>query len=195
MTAGFLGTWSSYPVNGSGVGSPTSGGTTNATIPLNPNTAEFNEARTFIDSFKVFGTYTAKWGIVISPVYRFFLGTPEARYITVTGLNVGSETLPLTPVGAYRQQNISIFDTRIEKRFTFKEHYQVAAFFDAFNIFNSNGDQNQTNLEGTYSISTGKSTFTKTAVVNGVSMPYNSFLSGTTIINPRIFRIGGKFTF
>jgi Carboxypeptidase regulatory-like domain len=195
MTAGFLGTWSSYPVNGTGVGGPASGGPSTVTLPLNPNTAGQNEARTFIDSFKAFGTYTAKWGIVISPVYRFFLGTPQARYLTVTGLNVGSETIPVTPVGAYRQQNVSIFDTRLEKRFTFKERYRVEVFFDAFNIFNSNADQNQDNLTGTYSVATGKATFIKTAVVDGVSMPYDRFFAGTTIISPRIFRIGGKFSF
>jgi len=195
MTAGFLGTWSTYPVNGTGVGGATSGYPTSPTLPLNPNTALYNEASTFIDSFKAFGTYTAKWGIVISPVYRFFLGTPEARYLTVSGLNVGSETIPVSPVGAYRQQNVGIFDTRVEKRFTFKEHYQVAVFFDAFNIANSNADQNQDNLTGTYNAKTGAITYTKTAVVNGVAMPYDRFFAGTTIISPRIFRIGGKFTF
>ena len=184
MTAGYLGTWSSYPVNGDGVGGPASGATSAPTLPLNPNSLAYNEAHTFVDSFKAFGTYTAKWGIVISPIYRFFLGTPEARYLAVTGLNVGSETIPVSPVGAYRQQNVGIFDTRVEKKFNFKDHYQVGLFFDAFNILNSNADQNQDNVTGT-----------KTTTVDGEKLSYQRFLSGTTIVAPRIFRVGAKFTF
>lgn len=201
MTAGFLGTWSTVPINSlSSAGYSASSGPegtalTSPTSPLNPNQAEYNMASTFIDSFKAFGTYTAKWGIVISPIYRFFLGTPMARYLTVSGLHVGSETIPVAPDGDYRQQNVGIFDTRLEKRFTFKEHYQVGLFFDAFNIFNSNADQNQDNITGTYNVSTGAATFTKSTTVDGTKLSYDRFQAGTTIISPRIFRIGAKFTF
>ncbi|HUB79728.1 MAG TPA: carboxypeptidase regulatory-like domain-containing protein [Bryobacteraceae bacterium] len=184
MTAGYLGTWSSYPYNGTGVGGPASGAPASATLPTNPNWLQYNEAHTFIDSFKAFGTYTAKYGITFSPVYRFFLGTPESRYLAVTGLNVGSETIPLAPIGSYRQQNVSIFDTRVEKHFNIKDRYQIGLFFDAFNILNSNADQNQDNVTGT-----------KTTTVNGQKLTYQRFLSGTTIIAPRIFRVGAKFTF
>jgi len=108
---------------------------------------------------------------------------------------VGSETIPVAPDGDYRQQNVGIFDTRLEKRFTFKEHYQVGLFFDAFNIFNSNADQNQDNVTGTYNVSTGAATFTKSTTVDGTKLSYDRFQAGTTIISPRIFRIGAKFTF
>ncbi len=192
MTGGYLATWSNFPLNGSG---PAEGSAGTATLPINPNLLQYNDASTFIDSFKVFGTYNAKWGIVISPIYRFFLGTPEARWLAVSGLHVGSETIPLTPDDAYRTNNISIFDTRFEKRFTFKDHYQVGLFFDAFNIFNGNGDQNQDNVEGTYNVATGVATYTKSTVVSGSTILYDRFLSPQTIISPRIFRIGGKFTF
>jgi hypothetical protein len=57
-------------------------------------------------------------------------------------------------------------------------------FFDAFNINNSNAAQNQDNV-----------TAFKTITVNGTKTTYERFLSPTTVISPRIFRIGAKFTF
>jgi hypothetical protein len=60
----------------------------------------------------------------------------------------------------------------------------VGLFFDAFNIANSNGDQNQDNV-----------TALKTITVNGQKVTYERFLSPTTVISPRIFRVGAKFTF
>jgi hypothetical protein len=185
LAGSFLGTWSTSPINGtSGNGFASNSSIGNVTLPLNPNTAQYNIASVYNANFRAFATYNAKWGITITPVYRFQLGAPLARYITVTGLHVGSETIPVTPLGAYRQDNISILDTRVEKHFTFKDRYIIGLFFDAFNINNSNADQTQGNVVAT-----------KTAVVNGTKYSYQQFLSPTTVISPRIFRIGAKFTF
>jgi hypothetical protein len=144
----------------------------------------FNTARTYNSNFKVFATYKAKWGIVLSPILRYQLGAQLNRELVVSGLRVGSLTIPVEPVGAYRQDNITIFDVRAEKRFTFKERYQVGLFFDAFNINNTNAAQNQDNVTGT-----------KTISVNGSKVTYQRFLSPTTVISPRIFRLGVKFSF
>jgi hypothetical protein len=185
LAGSFLGTWSTSPINGlSGSGFATNTTIGNPTLPLNPNTAQYNIASVYNSNFRVFGTYNAKWGITITPVFRYQLGAPMARYITVSGLHVGSETIPVTPLGAYRQDNVAIFDTRVEKHFTFKDHYVVGLFFDAFNLNNSNADQAQGNIVAT-----------KSTVVSGTKVSYQGFLSPTTVIAPRVFRLGGKFTF
>lgn len=186
MTATYLGTWGNTPNNfvpGSTITAAGPGGGSGV-IPYQPNYSLYNEARTFNANFRLFATYNAKWGIVVSPVYRFQLGTPFAREVTVSGLNIGTITIPVDPVGTYRTDNISIFDTRVEKRFTFKERYQVGVFFDAFNINNSNAAQTEDPVTGT-----------KSTVVNGVKYTYQRFEAPTLVVSPRIFRIGAKFSF
>ncbi len=185
LSGSFLGTWSTSPINGLAAnGFASNSSIANATLPLNPNTEEYNTASVYNSNFRVFGTYNAKWGIVVTPIFRYQLGSPLARYITVTGLHVGSETIPVTPLSAYRQDNIAIFDTRVEKHFTIKDRFVIGLVFDAFNINNSNADQTQGNLVAT-----------KSTVVAGTKLSYQQFLSPTTVISPRIFRVGAKFTF
>jgi hypothetical protein len=178
MTGTFLATWSTTPYN------PTSAGASSNIVPAQPNILRYNLASYYNENFRIFGTYVAKWGIVISPIYRYQLGAQFARMLTVNGLRVGSLSVPLDPLNSYRQNNIAIFDTRVEKRLTFHERYQIGLFFDAFNIGNSNADQNQDNFTGT-----------KTITVNGQKVTYQRFLSPTTVISPRIFRLGAKFSF
>jgi hypothetical protein len=187
MTATFLGTWSNTPndftVGSTALTAASPGGGTGL-IPYYPTLSQYNEARVYNSNFRIYGTYNAKWGIVISPIYRFQLGTPYAREVTVTGLNIGTIVLPVDPVGTYRTQNISIFDTRVEKRFKIKERYEVGVFFDAFNINNSNADITQDPITGT-----------KSTVVNGVKLSYQRFDAPTSVVSPRIFRLGAKFSF
>jgi hypothetical protein len=178
MSGSFLGTWSTVPQN------PTSAGVASNIVPSQPNISLYNLARTYNANVHIFGTYQAKWGIVISPILRYQLGTPINRLLSVNGLRVGSLTIPLTPVGAYRQDNVALLDIRLEKRFTFHDRYQIGLFFDAFNINNSNANQNQDNVTGT-----------KTAVISGSKVTYQRFLAPTTVISPRIFRLGVKFSF
>jgi hypothetical protein len=178
MTGTFLGTWTTAPLN------PTSVGVASNIVPSQPNILQYNLTSTHNENFRIFGTYTARWGIVISPIFRYQLGTPIQRLLTVSGLRVGSLSVPLGPVGSYRQDNIAILDTRVEKRFTFRDRYQVGLFFDAFNINNSNGNQNQDNFTGT-----------RTTIVNSQKVTYQRFLAPTTVVGPRIFRLGAKFSF
>jgi hypothetical protein len=165
LQANYLGTWSDYLI------------TPSAT---QPNIVQYNNASVFNTNFRVSGTYQGPWGLTITPIYRFQLGQPLQEIVPVTGLLSGTQNIPLGPIGQYRTQNIGIFDTRVEKYFTFKEKFKVGAFFDAFNILNNNADQTQDNTVGT-------------KTYNGV--PYQRFLSAQTITSPRIFRLGAKFSF
>jgi hypothetical protein len=176
MSGTFLGTWTT------GMVSP--GSSYTITAATQPNFLEYNNYTTYNSNLRVYSTYRAKWGILITPIYRFQLGAPLQRLLPVNGLRAGNLSLPVGPLGEYRQDNISIFDTRVEKTLKFHERYQVGLFFDAFNIFNSNAAQNQDNV-----------TAFKTITVNGQKVTYERFLAPTTVISPRIFRIGAKFTF
>jgi hypothetical protein len=169
LQANYLGTWSDYLI------------TPSAT---QPNIVQYNDASTFNANLRVSGTYKAPWGLTITPIYRFQLGQPLQQVVPITGLRQGTLTLPLGPIDEFRTQNISIFDTRIEKYITFKEKFKVGLFFDAFNILNNNADQTQDNTIGT-----------KTTTVAGQLLSYQRFLSAQTITPPRIFRVGAKFTF
>jgi hypothetical protein len=185
MTATFLGTWSNTPNNfnlGTAALSAAGPGNGGGLIPYQPNLSQFNEARVYNSNFRLYGTYNAKWGIVISPIYRFQLGTPFARQVTVTGLRIGTIVIPVDPVGTYRTDNVAIFDTRVEKRFTFHERYQVGLFFDGFNLNNTNANQTEDPISGL------KSLF-------GSTVKYQRFEAPTLVISPRIFRLGVKFSF
>jgi hypothetical protein len=107
--------------------------------------------------------------------------------VVITGLRIGTITVPVDSVGAYRQENVHIIDTRVEKRFTFHERYQLGVFFDAFNINNSNAAQpssGEDNITGT-----------KTTTVNGQKVTYQRFLAPLSVVSPRIVRLGVKFSF
>jgi hypothetical protein len=131
------------------------------------------------------GTYQAPWGISVSPLFRLQSGTPLQRYLPVTGTTIGTIYIPVDPVQSYRSDNIYVFDTRFQKDFKFKERYTVSGIFDAFNLFNTNADQNQDNVTGT-----------RTAVLpDGTKNVYQRFLAPTTVVPPRVFRLGVRFTF
>jgi hypothetical protein len=183
MSGSFLGTWSNGLIDSTS-GSAINQLSVTATAPVQPNIVQYNNYSLYNSNLHIFATYRAKWGIVVSPIYRYQLGVPMQRVLTVSGLRAGTISVPTGPMGQYRGDNIAILDTRVEKHFTFLDKYQVGLFFDAFNINNSNAAQNQDNV-----------TAFKTITVNGQKTTYERFLAPTTVISPRIFRIGAKFTF
>ncbi|HEX6463391.1 MAG TPA: hypothetical protein VFZ98_03010, partial [Vicinamibacterales bacterium] len=170
VTANFLETWNM-----------------DRSLAQNPNQAINNPQRYNAGTFKVFGTYHAPYGVIVTPVLRYQQGTPISRIVNVPmrSASAGQFGYAVDPTGSWRQDNVAIFDTRVEKQFTLAATRQIGLFFDAFNINNSNAAQNQDNIVGrrTVTLPTGE-------VVN-----YQRFLRPTTIIGPRIFRIGLKVGF
>jgi hypothetical protein len=132
-------------------------------------------------NFKANGTYALPWGINLSAVYRFQLGSNYARTLSVSapascactfsaarGGSLSNTTVYATPYNAYRQDNISVFDLRGEKVLTLGAT-KVRLFVDGFNLFNSYAAE-------TISATTG---------VN--------FQRPTAILGPRTGRIGFRF--
>jgi hypothetical protein len=157
-------------------------------IATNPDVAINNYVKDNYWTSHVSGTYHAPWGILISPIARMQQGQPMDRVVTVTGVPGASTTSSFSyvaqPYGSYHSQNIYIFDTRLEKQIHISERMQLGLFFDAFNIFNTNAEQTQSSTTGT-----------KSVTVSGVSYTYPLFLSPVTVLSPRIFRLGVKFSF
>ena len=116
---------------------------------------------------KINATFSLPADVRLTPVYRHQSGVPFGRTF-VTALNYGNATILAEPFNAERTPNINIFDIRSEKVFRFGTT-RVTAFFDLYNIFNTNAEQDLTKSSG------------------------SSFLRPVAITPPRVARIGGKF--
>jgi hypothetical protein len=136
------------------------------------------------------GSYEGPWGIRVSPVLRMQQGAPLTPTYGVTGLNIGTFYLPLAPTGSTYTPDLFVFDVRFEKTVKIRERYRVNLFFDLFNLFNSN----TANVESPV-VSQKKATIPAGNPAFGTSPFYEGFGSPTTILPPRIFRIGARFSF
>jgi hypothetical protein len=135
--------------------------------------------------FKASGSYDAPYGIRISPILRHQSGVNFARTGTIaspagSGLAVSGGTpnsgqvtignsatlIYLEPVSANREDNIWVFDTRVEKTFKFVHNLQFRGFVDLFNMTNSHASE-----------TIGRAT--------GIS-----YLKPTLILAPRTLRVG-----
>jgi carboxypeptidase family protein len=155
--------------------------------PNTPNAPGDFDFRSF--SFKANGTYNAPFGILLSPVFRYQAGANYARQVTpsapaacactysaanggpASGPNGASLTNNVAYVSAYNafaQDNLAVFDLRVEKTFGLKVA-KLRAFLDIFNIANRYAAE-------TISFSTG-----------------SAFQQPTAILGPRTARIGFRF--
>jgi hypothetical protein len=115
--------------------------------PNTPNGPADYDYRTY--SVKANGTYTFKYDIMLSGVYRFQAGQNYARTLTVAapalcactfsaarGDALGNTTVYVTPYDAHAGDNISVLDLRVEKTFNMPRQVKLRVFFDGFNLFN-----------------------------------------------------------
>jgi hypothetical protein len=141
----------------------------------NPNATE--NANTSRWDFKLSGTFEAPYGIRISPLLRHQAGANFARTISVGAAvaraagGIFSGTIDAEPRDARRHDNITVFDVRVEKGFTFGRNIRLRGFFDLFNITNGNAAETRT-------VSTG-----------------SSFLRPTAVLTPRTARFGARLSF
>ena len=151
--------------------------------PQTPNAERFNEKDLTNWAFKMFGTYQAPWRITLNPVLRYQSGENLSRLVNVS-LRTGSYDYEAEIEGAYRSDNVPIFDISAERRFPFGRR-SVDLFVAAFNTFNSNNATGRDELIGT-----------RTATLpTGERVSYARFLRPTAILQPRVFRVGVKLAF
>ena len=142
-------------------------------FPNNPNTRP--ESDTTRWDFKVSGTFEAPYGVRISPLVRHQAGANFARTISVGSASatavgaIFSGTIQAEDANARRHDNITVFDVRVDKGFNLARSMRLRAFFDLFNITNSNAVETRTTSTGT------------------------SFLRPTAILTPRTARLGVRF--
>jgi hypothetical protein len=151
--------------------------------PENPNEAIYSAYDFTNWAFKVSGTYRAPFDIVVTPLLRHQSGDPLRREVAVS-LRSGTFDYIAEGYGKYRVDNPTIFDTRIEKRFSMPRGQRFGVFFDAFNITNSNAAE-----------AADDNTGRRTTTVNGERVEYPQFLRPTAILNPRVYRFGLKYDF
>jgi hypothetical protein len=144
-------------------------------------------------SFKGNAQFEVKYGILLSLVYRFQAGQNYARLLTITqpsscactwsGANNGpapgsnnfpapslsTNTVFATPFNAYRQDNLSVFDLRVEKTLPLFAQTKIRLFLDGYNLFNKYAAEQ-------ISYTTG-----------------SGFQSPTSILGPRTARVGFRF--
>lgn len=173
-----------------GAGAVSSAGTPTNGVALNPDQLINNHQSYSQWTSHVDGSYEGPWGIRISPVLRMQEGTPLTETYAVTGLNVGTIYIPVTPTGHYYTPNLYVFDMRFEKNLKFHERFKVSLFADVFNIFNSNTANSEASVIALKhaSIPAGNPAF-------GTNPAYEGFGSPSLILPPRILRIGARFSF
>ncbi len=131
--------------------------------------------------FKLQGSYTLPWDIIVSGNLNTYDGA--TRTLTINGpgqvyggttgtINYG--TLEYTSRDAERLGAIKLLDLGTQKVFQFNGGRQrIKLILDAFNVFNVN---------------------TITAYVSG-NRSLAGFTQPSTIVSPRVFRVGTQFVF
>ena len=127
--------------------------------------------------FKLQGMIKGPWGINFGTYFRYLSGRRYTRQIRSGDLGVSltqaSETIYAEERGSTGYPDRYIWDVKLEKEFRIGRT-AFAVFCDVFNVFNSNTENDVYTISSNPSIEYGK--------IEG-------------IIDPRIFRIGGRFTF
>lgn len=150
-------TWRSEAALGAGAGY-----TPNAFV-----NADDGRLKSTVWQAKLHATVRLPWAIRLTPTLRHQAGTPFARTFTQT-LNWGNATMRAEPIDAQRMPNVTVLDLRSEKAME-TPLGRLGAFFDIYNMFNSNAEQDLAVTSGT------------------------TYLRPVAITAPRIARLGIKF--
>jgi hypothetical protein len=118
--------------------------------------------------------YNLPKGFQISSFYRVQSGNPGQRLsaFNSSALTQGSTTIRMGPFGQYRGPVVSVLNVKAAKVFAFRDRFHLEANFQVFNLLNNSAAVSTNYL-------TGPTTF-------GVV---------TSLVSPRVARIGTLFTF
>lgn len=134
--------------------------------------------------FKLQGLWQGPWGINISGYYRYLDGTRWTRLIRSLDLGLslpqGTVTIYAEKRGSRKLPPLKILDLRVEKSFNILSGRKLGLFVDIFNVFNAN------TATGVWAESSRSTTVAGKTVYFGQT---------TSIMDPRIARIGIRFDF
>jgi hypothetical protein len=143
-------------------------------FPQNPNNPGAEDRTTW--NVKATGSYDAPHGIRISPVVRHQSGVNFARTLSITvpagsGLAVSGTTAYADKPSDNREDNILVFDVRVEKSLSVGPRLKLRGYLDFFNLSNSHASETIGRATGT------------------------AYLKPSLILAPRTARVGFRVLF
>lgn len=137
------------------------------------------------NQFKVQAMWQGPWGIMISGYYRLLDGQRWTRRVRSADLGVtlpqGTVTINAEPRGSRSLPVLTILDLRVEKNFRLPGRFgQFGVFCDIFNV------TNVAIPTGVHSISSS------TTTVSGKRVSFGDL---TSLTDPRVFRLGARYSF
>jgi len=117
---------------------------------IDPNARTYPQGRLFTErgyTIKLAGSYQYAHDITLGITARYQDGQHFARLVVLPGLNQGAEAVRAFRNGRTRFTFTSNLDLRLQKRFTIGAH-QVAAMFDAYNLFNEYFEYEEISVSG-----------------------------------------------
>ena len=159
-------TWSFASAISQDIATDTGGGP-----PQDPNRAAFSN---YLDywhwQYKALASYELPYGFGVSGSIRLNKGEPYGRTLNVAGLTQGSLTLTVEPQGTFFYDTVKLVDLRFSKGVPIGKG-RIEGLFDLFNVTNSSAVLGTNNLTGA------------------------SYGAVLTTVNPRIARLGVRWTF
>jgi hypothetical protein len=141
--------------------------------PTSANDDRFPIDETWNWEARADASYNFPWGIVASGLIRAASGNPGARTQNFSSplLRQGTTTLRMEPFGSQRGPIVPVTSIRLAKRFNFTEQYRLEVNFSVFNLANSSAPVGTSYLSGA------------------------TFGRPTSILSPRVARVGARITF
>jgi hypothetical protein len=126
-------TWRFAVANGHDIQTDTTG------RAQDPNLLQFNNGLNYWHwQYKALGSYDLPWGFTSSATLRVTKGEPYGRTINSTGLNQGTLSLRVEPLGTFFYPTVRIFDVRAAKAVKLGESWgKIEGILDVFNVFNA----------------------------------------------------------
>ncbi|MEP7308394.1 MAG: TonB-dependent receptor [Acidobacteriota bacterium] len=142
-------------------------------VPQDPNRLTYNNRMDYWHwQGKALGSYELPYGIGFSASLRVTKGEPYGRTVNTTGLTQGAITLTVEPQGTFFYPTVTLIDLRFAKALTLPGSFgKLEGLVDVFNLNNSSAILSTNNQTGA------------------------SFNSVLTTVNPRIARLGVRWTF
>ena len=140
-------------------------------VPQDPNRLTYNNRQDYWHwQYKFLGSYELPWGISSSASIRLTKGEPYGRTLNTTGLTQGTVNLTVEPIGTFFYDTVRLLDLRFAKSFIVAGT-KLEGLLDIFNVSNS------------------------PAILSANNQTGASFGNVLTTVNPRIVRLGVRWSF
>jgi hypothetical protein len=160
-------TWSFASAIGQDIASDTTG------VPQDPNRLTYNNRLDYWHwQYKALGSYELPYGVGFSASVRVTKGEPYGRTVNTTGLTQGVISLTVEPLGTFFYPTVTLLDLRFSRGVNLGNSWgKIEGLLDVFNLNNSPAVLSRNNQTGA------------------------SFDSVLTTVNPRIARLGVRWSF